>query len=62
MLNFFVTNLSDICDFIGKIPKKQLKLIGLLSMKQSMLLKTEGNSSKGKELEKICDGKVHKNR
>ena len=50
IFNQFVTNLSDICDFVGKNPKKQLKLICLLSMRQSMLQKTEGNSSKWKEL------------
>ena len=33
IFNLFVTNLSDILDFVGKIPKKQLKLICLLSMR-----------------------------
>ena len=50
MCNLFVTNLSDVRDREGKILKKQLELIGLLSMKEAMLLKAEGNSPKRKEL------------
>ena len=48
--NLFVTNLSDIHDFEGKILKKQVKSICLLSIMKSMLLKTEGNSSERKNL------------
>ena len=33
IFNLFVTDLSDIRDFVGKIPKKHLKLICLLSMR-----------------------------
>ena len=33
IFNLFVTNLSDIRDFVGKISKKQLKLIYLLSIR-----------------------------
>ena len=33
IFNLFVTNLSDIRDFVGKTPKNQLKLICLLSMR-----------------------------
>ena len=50
MCNLFVTNLSDVRDREGKILKKQLELISLLSMKEAMLLKAEGNSLKRKEL------------
>ena len=48
--NLFVINLSDIHDFEGKILKKQVKSICLLSIRKSMLLKTEGNSSERKNL------------
>ena len=63
MSNLFVTNLSDICDREGKILKKQLKLICLLSMRWGMLLKAEGNFQNGRNwnIEKICVGKVYKN-
>ena len=63
MSNLFVTNLSDIRDREGKILKKQLKLICLLSMRWVMLLKAEGNFQNGRNwnIEKICDGKVYKN-
>ena len=50
MCNLFVTNLSDVRDREGKTLKKQLELISLLSMKEAMLLKAEGNSPKRKEL------------
>ena len=33
IFNFFVTNLSDIRDFVGRIPKKHLKGISLLSVR-----------------------------
>ena len=53
----FVVKLSEIRDWEGKILKKQLKLICLLS---TNLLKAEGNSLKAEGFEimkKIRDGK-----
>ena len=50
MFNLFVAKLNEIRNREGKILKKQLKLIGLLSLNDAMFLKAEGNSLKRKEL------------
>ena len=50
MFNLFVAKLNEIRNREGKILKKQLKLIGLLSLNDAMFLKAEGNSPKRKEL------------
>ena len=50
MFNLFVAKLSEVRDREGRILKKQLKLIGLLSLNYAMFLKAKGNSLKWKEL------------
>ena len=50
MFNLFVAKLNEIRNREGKILKKQLKLIGLLSLNDAMFLKAEGNSLKRKKL------------
>ena len=42
MFNLFVAKLNEIRNREGKILKKQLKLIGLLSLNDAMFLKAEG--------------------
>ena len=50
MFNLFVAKLSEVHDREGRILKKQVKLIDLLSFNYAMFLKAKGNSLKWKEL------------
>ena len=62
IFNLFVTNLSDIRDFVVKIPKKHLKLICYQWGSQCFTKRNEIlQSGSNWNIEKICDGKVYKN-